>query len=116
MTTDQPTADVHGHEEPHAEMNLWLIGGYLLALTVATSFTLILQRSDYWGPVTNILFVLMISTLKASLVVGFFMHLFYEKAWKFFLMIPPCILGVVLIFALLPDVAFKPWPLDFRPY
>lgn len=113
--SDEHAIDGHEHEE-HAEMNLYVIGGYLLMLTIATSATLILQRSEYWGHMTNILFVLMVSTVKASLVVGFFMHLFFEKVWKYFLLVPPCILGFTLVFALLPDVAYKPWPVAIRPY
>jgi cytochrome c oxidase subunit IV len=56
------------------------------------------------------LIVLMIGVCKAALVVGFFMHFRYEKAWKYFLTVPPCILGVVAIFALLPDIAFGTYP------
>lgn len=106
-------ADGHGAhgDDDHGDMNLWVIGGYLLVLTGATFLTLFLPRS-VWGPMTNTLFVLMIAACKASLVVGFFMHFRYEKAWKFFLTIPPLILAVMGVCALLPDVAIGTYPLS----
>ena len=111
MASEENIAVAHEHDDhaPHQE-NLWVIGGYLLVLTIATSATLILQQTNFWGHVTNILFVLMISVCKASLVVGFFMHFRYEKAWKFFLTIPCCTLALVLVMALLPDIAYGIWP------
>lgn len=98
----------HAVGDDKHEMNLWVIAGYLIALTIATSSTLILQRFSFWRPGTNMLFVLTVSVCKASLVIGFFMHFKFEKAWKYFLCIPPCLLAIVGVLALLPDVAF-PW-------
>lgn len=119
MAHDTHAAADAPHDSSHGEshdMNLLTIGGYLLALTIATSATLLVQGSGFWTVMTNILFVLMISTAKAALVVGFFMHLKFEKGWKYVVCVPPCILGVALIFALLPDVAFKCWPVTFQAY
>ncbi|MFO0948749.1 MAG: cytochrome C oxidase subunit IV family protein [Planctomycetota bacterium] len=115
MAHETHAAGEVAHDDSH-EMSLLTIGGYLLALTIATSATLLVQGTGFWTVMTNILFVLMISTAKAALVVGFFMHLKFEKGWKYVVCVPPCILGVALIFALLPDVAFKCWPVTFQPY
>lgn len=109
MTSENEVAAGGEHEHGQHEMNLWVIVGYLLVLTLATFLTLYLPKAA-WGPMTNTLFVLMIAVCKATLVVGFFMHFRYEQAWKYFLTIPPCILAVVAVFALLPDVAIGTYP------
>lgn len=111
MTTE--VAATHDADHEHGEVHLdnrqlLQIGGYLLVLTMATFFTFFLS-GWLWGPVTNTLFVLMIGFCKASLVVGFFMHYKFEKNWKYYLTIPPTVLLVVGICALLPDIAFHTW-------
>jgi len=45
-----------------------------------------------------------ISTAKAMLVILFFMHLWWEKSWKYVLTVPVTIIGVVLVLLLIPDV------------
>jgi caa(3)-type oxidase subunit IV len=108
MTLEDVADTPEGHE--HADdMNLWEIGGYLLVLTLATFLTLYLP-AGVWGRMSNMFFVLLIAVCKATLVVRFFMHFKYERVWKYFLTIPPCVLGVVAVFALLPDIAFHTWP------
>lgn len=113
--TDEQAATVEETSEPNQEhhedheMNIWFIGAALFVLTVATSMSLKLQDLTFWKPMTNILFVLMISFAKASFVVAFFMHFKFEKQWKYFLCIPPLVLAVVIACSLLPDIAFDSW-------
>lgn len=99
-------SEIDSHEE-HEHFNLAAIGGFLVVLTAASFSTYFLEDAAWWGRGSNMLFVLMISFCKASLVVGFFMHFRYEKLWKYFLTIPPCVLGVGLTLALLPDIAYS---------
>lgn len=104
-----PTVD-QGEVHPEHAIPVAAIFGYLVVLTIATSSTLILSRTGMWGPMTNILFTLMVSVCKATLVVGFFMHLKFEKSWKYALCVAPCVLAVIAVCALLPDIAYEVYP------
>ena len=106
--TEEHAGTVHDGE--HVEFNLWAIGAYLLVLTAASFSTYFLEDALWWGRVTNTLFVLMISVCKASLVVGFFMHFKFEKAWKYVICIPPATLAVTFVFVLMPDMAYQIYP------
>ena len=48
-----------------------------------------------------------VSTAKAGLVLMFFMHLWWEKSWKFVLMLPVSILAAVLVLLLIPDIGLR---------
>ena len=48
--------------------------------------------------------VLAIASAKALCVMLFFMHLKFERAWKYLLLVPTFILASALPFALMPDV------------
>jgi cytochrome c oxidase subunit 4 len=67
-------------------------------------------------PVAKIAFILLLMILavtKAGLVGAYFMHLKFEGLWKYVLLVPPALLAVVLIFALMPDVGGTgAWPHD----
>ena len=46
--------------------------------------------------------------IKAALVGLYFMHLKYEGRWVFAMLVPSGLLGCVLVFALMPDIAMQP--------
>ena len=48
-----------------------------------------------------------VSAAKAMLVILFFMHLWWEKRWKYVLTVPAFIMGVLLVMLLVPDVGFR---------
>lgn len=48
-----------------------------------------------------------VSAAKAMLVLVFFMHLWWEKAWKYVLTLPALILAVVLVMLLIPDIGMR---------
>ena len=48
-----------------------------------------------------------VSVAKALLVVLFFMHLWWERSWKYVLTIPALMMGVLLVLLLVPDVGFR---------
>lgn len=106
MTNEATVSEPEITGDGHDSMDITAIGWYLFWLTVATSSTFIFAHWAIWGPFKQVLFTMMVSTCKASLVVGYFMHLKYELSWKWLLTIPPCILAVVCVLALLPDVSF----------
>ena len=46
-----------------------------------------------------------VSVAKAFLVVTFFMHLWWEKNWKYVLTIPAILMAALLVMLLVPDIA-----------
>ncbi len=48
------------------------------------------------------------AAVKAGLVGWFFMHLNQERAWVYLLIGPACLLAVLLVLAVYPDVAMQP--------
>ena len=57
--------------------------------------------------VTAWLAMISVSVAKAMLVVMFFMHLWWEKRWKYALTIPALIMGTLLVILLVPDIALR---------
>lgn len=81
----------------------------LLVFTVSTFFL----AEGLENKFASIVSVLLIATVKASLVALFFMHLKFEGKWKYLLLVPTCILAIVLVVALLPDIArLGPWKIS----
>ena len=75
-----------------------------ISLLIFTLGTFLLAE-NIGNKTAAIVSVLLFATVKASLVGMFFMHLKFEGKWKYILLLPTCILAVVLICALLPDIA-----------
>ncbi len=59
--------------------------------------------------------VLSIATAKALCVMLFFMHLKFERAWKYLLLVPTLILATALPFALMPDIALPYYTPEVPP-
>ena len=51
--------------------------------------------------------MLSVSIAKAMLVILFFMHLWWERAWKYVMTVPALIMGVLLVILLVPDIGFR---------
>lgn len=99
------SAATHDHSEGHdpvAIKTYVAIGGVLLVGTVL-AFIFAEQLTLGWLPTVLLLFG--IASFKVSLVMLFFMHLKFEGRWKYVLTIPPFLLVLALIMALLPDIA-----------
>lgn len=45
---------------------------------------------------------------KAALVALYFMHLKFEGNWVYLMIIPACVLAVMLVLALYPDIGMRP--------
>lgn len=56
--------------------------------------------------------VLAVATVKALCVMAIFMHLKFERAWKYVLLAPTVILAIGLPLALLPDVGVHYYDVD----
>ena len=82
-----------------------------IALLVFTIGTFIFAEKME-NHLATIVAVMLIAVIKASLVMRFFMHLKFEGRWKYVLLVPTCLLAVVLVCALLPDIGrLGPWKL-----
>ncbi len=57
------------------------------------------------NPLTGWIAMMGLSVAKAFLVITFFMHLWWEKRWKYVLTIPSMLMGALLVILLIPDVA-----------
>lgn len=73
----------------------------LLLFTIVTFFVSKAIENKF----ATVVSVLLIATVKATLVGMFFMHLKFEGKWKYVMLVPTCILAIVMICALLPDIA-----------
>jgi len=78
----------------------------LAALAVGTLVTVLVSLLDlgHWG---NIAVGLLIATIKASLVVMFFMHLKYEQRWWASLVLFPLLLVMIIIGSNLVDTGLN---------
>ncbi len=56
--------------------------------------------------------LLLMALVKAALVGWYFMHLKFEGRWVYLLLIPAMFLAVVLVVALIPDMAFPATSID----
>ena len=78
----------------------------LIALAVGTALTVGVSRLDmgHWG---NIIVGVLIATIKASLVVMFFMHLKYEQRWWAGIVLFPLLLVFIIIGSNLADTGLN---------
>ncbi len=104
IETDPTTIDNHRTSTSNAGIFLFvfvmLCGLTGLSFWIANS-DLMDNRPVAWGA------MLAVSVCKASLVVMFFMHLWWERAWKYVLTIPALIMGGLLVLLLVPDIALR---------
>ncbi len=102
--------DAHGDHAHHTHLGLYIyVFVALCVLTGASFFT----YSDAWpfhGPGQEWVgwtFMMAVSCTKALLVIMFFMHVKYEKSWKYVLTIPTAMMAVFLVLMLIPDVGMR---------
>ena len=98
----------HGAQHTARRPNPTCLVTVFLSLSILTGISywiansaLMENRLLAWGS------MLAVSIAKASLVGGFFMHLWWERAWKYVLTIPALIMGCLLVILLIPDIAFR---------
>jgi len=94
-------AQDHAHQD-HSKAYV----NVLLSLAVLTFLTVAISRVHF-GRFGNIFVGLTIATIKASLVVMFFMHLKYEQRWWAGIVLFPLLLVLIIIGSNIPDTAFN---------
>ena len=102
---DQETASTDSLTGGHLKdrKNLFLIIFLMLCVLTALSFW-VANSYLMQNPSTGWTVMMAISSAKAMLVILFFMHLWWEKSWKYVITVPAMIIGVVLVLLLIPDV------------
>src|SRR5689334_12312864 len=90
---------------PHHQLNYCPI---FVALVVLTVVTVAVAFKRFESELVNVLLALLIASVKASLVAMYFMHLKFEGKLIYFIAIVPLVLCVILVCALIPDVAHGP--------
>jgi cytochrome c oxidase subunit 4 len=107
MTDTHSTQHAHHVHEDHGIGKYLAVFAALCVLTGASFFT----YSRYWPfhdtPQVGWAFMMAVSCTKAMLVILFFMHVKYEASWKYVLTIPPAIMAIFLMLALVPDVGLR---------
>ena len=93
----------HDVSRPHAEhkVNYVAIFFTLLGLTVVT---VAVAFVNIQSEAAKVLIALFIASIKAWFVLTYFMHLKFEGKLIYLITIVPCVLCVLLVCALIPDV------------
>lgn len=107
MSDSHATEHAHHAHEDHGIGKYLVVFAALCLLTGASFFT----YSRFWPfhetPQVGWVFMMAVSCTKAMLVILFFMHVKYEASWKYVLTIPPAIMAIFLMLALVPDVGLR---------
>jgi caa(3)-type oxidase subunit IV len=97
----------HAHGDDHAGH----IRTYLrvfVSLAIFTAIEYFYARTFKDAFLVLVLGLMTWATIKATLVGLYFMHLKYEGKWVLCMLVPSGILAMVLVCALVPDVAMQP--------
>ncbi len=94
----------------HNSLSYLAIFGILCGLTVVSVLADMISLPG--GKLVVASLVLAIATAKAAFVMMYFMHLKFERAWKYALLMPTVILSLGLLLALLPDIALHYYVMD----
>jgi cytochrome c oxidase subunit 4 len=94
------------HHPPYGFIFVLLIGFTLLSCVAD------IMKDSLPSPLALAVVVLAISAMKATCVLLYFMHLKFERAWKYILLAPTTILAIGLPLALLPDIGVHYYDID----
>ena len=82
--------------------------GVFLMLCALTALSFWISQSHLMDDrLTGWLAMMGVAFAKACLVIMFFMHLLWERHWKYALTIPAMIMGSLLVLLLVPDIGFR---------
>jgi len=92
------------HTQPKSHRGVFIVVFLMLCALTGLSFW-IANSHLMEDQMTGWLAMMCVSLAKAFLVVTFFMHLWWEKKWKYVLTIPAILMSVLLVMLLVPDIA-----------
>ncbi len=97
----------HAHGDDHSgHVKIYI--RVFVSLAIFTAIEYFYARIFKDAFVTLVLGLMTWAVIKASLVGLYFMHLKYEGRWVFAMLVPSGILALVLVAALMPDIAMQP--------
>lgn len=92
---------MHDEHSQHEHPKYAVIFGALCVFTLISILADVVHLP--WG--VKVVAVLSVATCKALCVLAWFMHLKFERAWKYVLLAPTTILALGVPLALMPDIA-----------
>jgi cytochrome c oxidase subunit 4 len=98
----------HEHHDSHAGLYF----SVFIALCCFTAASVVADILHLPSKTVTATIVLAIATAKALCVMMYFMHLKFERAWKYMLLAPTFILAAGLMVALIPDVGRHYYTID----
>lgn len=98
--SDHATSHGEAHDHPH--VNYMKIFWILLGMTVAEYFYAMLTQDHF---AILVIGLMAMALFKASLVGLYFMHVKMEGKWVYAMIIPACVLAILVVVALIPDIA-----------
>jgi caa(3)-type oxidase subunit IV len=103
------TGTTEQHAATHTRIYAW-IWIYLICLTCVE---LVLAYQHVFSPGTMMLVLMLLSVVKAGMIMTWFMHLGSERTTLVLTLLPPLILVLALLFGFFPD-AFRLFELGVR--
>lgn len=98
----------HEHHESHGGVYLVVFG----ALCIFTAISWIADIVHMKSHTLLVAIVLTVATAKALCVMMYFMHLKFERAWKYLLLAPTFVLAAGMMVALMPDIGMHYYTVD----
>jgi cytochrome c oxidase subunit IV len=98
----------HGHADDHEHHSHGaLYFSIFAALCVFTVISFVADKANFLLPHNVIVCIVMaVAVCKALCVMMIFMHLKFERAWKYLLLAPTFVLAFTIPFALAPDIGW----------
>lgn len=102
--------DFDKHSGHHSHGKVYFV--VFCALCVFTLLSIVADLVHIPSRIALVGIVLAVATCKALCVMLYFMHLKFERAWKYLLLAPTFILAFTIPFALAPDVGMHYYTVD----
>ena len=94
----------HDHAEEHHESHGNLYFRVFCALLIFTAISVAADVVNLPSKILLAAIVLAVAVAKALCVMMYFMHLKFERAWKYLLLVPTSIIALAIPFSLRPDI------------
>jgi len=96
----------------HHESHLATYFSVFMVLCVCTVVSVVADVVHFAPHKVVVVIVMAVAVTKALCVMMYFMHLKFERAWKYLLLAPTIILATAIPFALAPDVGMHYYTVD----
>ena len=109
METATDNSNIGQNESGHGSVNRkpFFVTIFLMLCALTMTSFWIANSHLMETPVNGWAAMMAVSAAKAMLVILFFMHLWWERRWKYALTLPAMILGMVLVLLLVPDIGHR---------